>query len=112
MDNQPEQQSEKITVLGYDDGPTERGFFDKRLPRRAIPVEQLQEEVKSFLNAMDKVVGSIGTHVGSFEMDTITVSAEVNAKGKVSLLGSGGEMGGKGGLSFTFKRPKADEKHP
>lgn len=107
MDEQP-QQSDKITVLGYDDGPAERGFFEKRLARRAIPVEQLQEEVKSFLNAMEKVIGSISTRVGSFEMDTITVSAEVNAKGKVSLLGSGGEMGGKGGLSFSFKRPKPD----
>ena len=36
--------------------------------------------------------------------ETVSVTAEVSAKGKVSLLGSGGELGGKGGITFTFKR--------
>jgi hypothetical protein len=36
-------------------------------------------------------------------MDSVSVSVEVNAKGKVSLLGSGGEVGGKAGLVFSFK---------
>lgn len=97
---------EAITVLGYaDDAKMDRGLFSKRLVRKTVDLQELENEVKTFLAAMERIIGSLNQQVGKYQMDSITVSAEVNAKGKVSLLGSGGEMGGKGGLSFTFKRP-------
>ncbi len=95
----------QLTVLGYeDDAEIERGVFERHLVRRAVDVQKLEDEVKSFLGAMEQIIGNLSQQVGNYSMDTITVSAEVNAKGKVSLLGSGGEVGAKGGLSFNFKR--------
>ena len=100
-----------LSVLGYDDDEDERdgGEVARRLVRRLIPVDELENEVKSFLNALDKIIDGLSQQVGNYAMETITVSAEVNAKGQVSLFGSGGEMGGKGGLSFTFKRSPAQK---
>ena len=94
-----------LSVLAYEgDDEEERGVFDNRLVRNIVNVQKLEDEVKSFLGALEKIIGNLAQEVGSYRMDTISVTAEVNAKGKVSLLGSGGEMGGKGGLTFTFKR--------
>ena len=39
-----------------------------------------------------------------FKLTEFTISAEISAKGSLSLLGTGGEMGGKGGLTFKFTR--------
>jgi hypothetical protein len=43
-------------------------------------------------------------HYGSLEVEELTLSLEVTAKGSVSLLGTGGELGGTGGISLTLKR--------
>lgn len=98
-----------LTIVGYDDDAEvdrdrDRGFLKKQLVRRVVDVDQLEHEVKSFLAAMERIIGKLDQQVGKYQMDSITVSAEVNAHGKVSLLGSGGEIGAKGGMSFTFKR--------
>ncbi len=94
-----------LTVLGYeDDEGMDRGVFDRRLVRAVIDVDKLEAEMQNFFGVMGKVIGSLSQEVGSYKVDTITVSAEVSAQGKVSLLGTGGEVGGKGGLSLTFKR--------
>ena len=101
-------ETEKLTILGLEgDSSDDRGFFDNRLVRKTVDVDKLEEEVKAFLGAMERVIGNLKQQVGKYQMDSVTVSAEINAKGKVSLLGSGGEMGGKGGMSFTFKCPPA-----
>ena len=109
MSQTHQQNKQELTILGYDDDPqfAERGVFTKRIARGVVDAQALENEVKSFLGAMERIIGNLSDQVGRYQMDSITVSAEVNAKGKVSLLGSGGEMGGKGGMSFTFKRPAA-----
>ncbi len=94
-----------LSILGFEeDEEMERGLFDKRLVRNVVNVQKLEDEVRSFLGALEKIIGNLSQEVGNYKMDTISVTAEVNAKGKVSLLGSGGEVGGKGGLTFAFKR--------
>ena len=105
MDDSHPKVPEAVTILGYeDDAKMDRGIFSKRLVRKNVNLQELEDEVKTFLAAMERIIGNLNQQVGKYQMDSITVSAEVNAKGKVSLLGSGGEMGGKGGMSFTFKR--------
>jgi hypothetical protein len=110
MSRTPKQNKQELTILGYDDDPevdVDRGEFTKQIVRGVVDVQKLEAEVQSFLGAMERIIGNLSQQVGQYQMETITVSAEINAKGKVSLLGSGGEMGGKGGMSFTFKRPAA-----
>lgn len=40
------------------------------------------------------------------QLEEITLSVQVNAKGELSILGAGGEMGGSGGITLKFTRPK------
>ena len=94
---------EVVSVLGYED-TEERGLFDRHVVRDVIDVEKLGDEVRAFMGAMEKIIGKLSEEVGNYHMETVSVTAEVSAKGKVSLLGSGGELGGKGGITFTFKR--------
>jgi hypothetical protein len=93
-----------VSVVGYADAE-ERGIFDRRIARGVIDVDKLAEEVRAFMAGMEQIIGNLAGEVGKYHMDTVSVSAEVSAKGKVSLLGSGGEMGGRGGMTFTFKAP-------
>ena len=96
---------EAISVLAYDEYEVDRGIVDaRRLVRELVDVQKLEDEIRSFLTSMEKILQNASKTVGAFRLDTVSVSAEVNAKGKLSLLGTGGEMGGKSGLSFTFKR--------
>ena len=41
------------------------------------------------------------------QLEEITLSVQVNAKGELGILGSGGELGGSGGITLKFARPKA-----
>jgi hypothetical protein len=102
---------ELISIVGYDD-MEERGLFDRRLVRDVIDAEKLADSVKSFLGAMETIIGTLSQELGNYKMETISVSAEVSAKGTVSLLGSGGEVAGKGGLTFTFKRSGGARTNP
>jgi hypothetical protein len=43
---------------------------------------------------------------GVLRLDEVTLTVEVNAKGQLSILGTGGELGGSGGISLKFVRPK------
>jgi len=92
-----------LSVLGYED-LEERGTFARQVVRNVIDVETLSTEVQAFMDAMARIIGKLTKEVGEYHMDTIEVTAEISAKGQVSLLGTGGEVAGTGGLTFTFKR--------
>jgi hypothetical protein len=97
---------EVIAILGSEDTDT-RSIFDRLRYRRAeISTEEFQERLRKFLTSMEEVVKGLPNTLGEFKLDSITLTAEVSAKGQVSLLGTGGEVAGKGGLTFTLKREK------
>jgi len=107
MSNLRPEETNVLSILGYEGEEEERGILDNRLVRGVVDVQRLEEEVRAFLGTMEKVISNLSQEMGNYRMETISVTAEVSAKGQVSLLGSGGEMGGKGGLTFTFKRSSA-----
>jgi hypothetical protein len=72
--------------------------------RQEVKVSTLKERLQHFLAAMQEIVSDAPGKYGQFALDSVTISAEISAQGKVSLLGTGGEAGGKGGISFTLKR--------
>lgn len=41
------------------------------------------------------------------QLEEITLSVSVNAKGELGILGTGGELGGSGGIILKFVRPKS-----
>lgn len=100
-----------IRVFGIDDteaGRVDRSQYKKgdefRYGRADIPIDVFKRRVETFMAAMGEVIGGVAAKAGDYSLEEVTVSVEVSAKGKLSLLGTGGELAGKGGLTFTFKK--------
>jgi hypothetical protein len=101
----------KISVLGLEDteqGRTDRMAFRRleewRAARSEIPAEELRARLGDFVATLQGVIASLPQRAGEFRLNEVTFSAEVSAKGTVSLLGSGGELAGQAGITFTFSR--------
>ena len=100
-----------ISILGLEDsepGRPDRWTLkrpdDWRVGRAEVPVETFRKRVNGFVDSMRDVITGIPDALGQYQLDQVTVSVEVSAKGQISLLGSGGELAGKSGLTFTFTR--------
>lgn len=72
--------------------------------KKKINVDDLAEGVKDFISKIDTIMKNIPESVNSYKLSEFEVSAEVSGKGTLSLLGSGGEVGAKGGIKFVFKK--------
>jgi hypothetical protein len=96
-----------IGIFGREDS-SDRSLFSRsqemRFGRGEIAPSDLQRRLESFLNAMRQVIGNLPQKMDNWEMSTVTLTAEITAKGSVNLLGTGGELSGKGGLTFAFVR--------
>lgn len=100
-----------ISVFGLEDtdpGRTDRlslrRLDDWRAARTQIPAEELRSRLGDFVATMQGVIASLPQRADEFQLNAVTFSAEVSAKGTVSLLGSGGELAGQAGITFTFTR--------
>ena len=103
--------AQTVSILGLEDsdpGRTDRWTLKRseewRLGRAEVPVDVFQARVTRFLESMRGVIAEVPAAFGKYQLDQVTISAEVSAKGHVSLLGSGGEPVGRPGLTFTFTR--------
>jgi len=102
-----------VRIFGLEDD--EDGRVDRRLPFRKsnelrlgwgeVPVDKLRSQVETFLASMGDVLSGVSAKVGEYKLQQVQISVEVSAKGQVSLLGTGGELAGKSGLTFTFAVP-------
>lgn len=103
-----EPQSEN-TLIVY--GP--EAFVVTRSPNRTygvVDLDKLEQNVQEFVNKIGGIVTRLPKEVGAFELDSIELSAEVSAKGSLSFLGTGGEVEGRGGIKFAFKRPEGQKR--
>lgn len=78
-------------------------------PRRGVPVraEKLEQGMTDFLQVVGRVFNQVKQRTGELagmDLDEIELSVEINGEGQVSLLGSGGKVGGKGGMTLRFKK--------
>ncbi|MEO0836192.1 MAG: hypothetical protein AAFY16_09435 [Cyanobacteria bacterium J06642_3] len=72
--------------------------------RKPVEVEKLKREMRGFLQAMREMLDEAEPPDSKMQLDEVELSVEINAEGQVSLLGVGGKAGGKGGMTFKFKR--------
>jgi len=106
-----------LTVFGLEDttdelAPSIRGA-DARYRRRAISVKELSVRFNDFVEGMQDVVGGMPASVAGLRVDEISFTAEISARGSVSLLGTGGEVAGQGGITVTLRRlPAESEQEP
>jgi len=69
-----------------------------------LKVDVLAESVNLFLTQIEGMLEKTPDQVGKFRFTEFTVTAEVSAEGSLMLLGTGGKVAGKGGLTFKFQR--------
>ena len=71
---------------------------------RELNVTALAENVKTFLQKIEIILQSAPASAGGYALTEFEVSAEISASGSLGLLGTGVDVGGKGGLTFKFQR--------
>ncbi|QIR40445.1 hypothetical protein HCG51_29650 [Tolypothrix sp. PCC 7910] len=75
------------------------------ITRRKVEVSQLKQEMKGFLQAMREMLDEAEEPNSKMQLDEVELSVEINGEGQVSLFGlGGGKAGGKGAMTFKFKR--------
>lgn len=73
--------------------------------RKAVEVDKLKQEMKGFLQAMREMLDEAEPPDSKMQLDEVELSVEINGEGQISLFGiGGGKAGGKGGMTFKFKR--------
>ncbi|MBW4597881.1 MAG: hypothetical protein KME46_34490 [Brasilonema angustatum HA4187-MV1] len=73
--------------------------------RTAVEVTKLKQEMKGFLQAMREMLDEEEEPSSKMQLDEVQLSVEINGEGQISLFGiGGGKAGGKGAMTFKFKR--------
>jgi hypothetical protein len=95
-----------ILIITGDQVGTRAGGF------KSLKVEELAANVRLFIKQIGHVLEQTPKTLGDFHFEELEISAEITAKGSLAILGTGGEVGGTGGLRFVFRRSPAsgDEK--
>lgn len=100
-----------MTIITYEFGEeipaVTRRFVSGAVKRFGeVQIENLRANLDGFLRSLDKLISGTKESVGDFDFSELEVYAEVDAEGKIGLLGSGLQVGAKGGLLIRLKRKK------
>ncbi|NUK09960.1 hypothetical protein HRW18_18520 [Streptomyces lunaelactis] len=99
---------DRISIVGIATGEERSGLRWRRneaeFSRDEVRVGELRKRVDEFVRVLTEVLATTPMKAGGYHVREVTVNAEISAKGTVSILGCGGEIGGSGGLTFTFVR--------
>ncbi|NJM22133.1 MAG: hypothetical protein HC874_19910 [Richelia sp. SL_2_1] len=75
------------------------------ITKRKVEVSKLKGEMSKFLQAMSETLDEAEKANSKMQLDEVELSVEINGEGQISLLGiGGGKAGGKGAMTFKFKR--------
>ncbi|AFY38295.1 hypothetical protein Lepto7376_1985 [[Leptolyngbya] sp. PCC 7376] len=72
--------------------------------REFVSAEMLKSQISGFLDVIEDVFSNNLKAASEMELDEISFSLDIDANGKVSLMGNGVEVGTTGGIQVTFKR--------
>ncbi len=76
----------------------------KSLTQRVqISSDELKREIGNLLAVVADVFDQARPEAGLL-LEDVELSIEISSEGQISVLGSGGKIGGKGGIKLTFKR--------
>ncbi len=98
--------SDELDIIGVDDAAvSSRGFFDRSfLSHSKVKTDTLRDNLQALLDKLDGVLKSLPGEIGAYSLSEMTLAVTVTAKGSVSLLGSGGELTGQGGITLKLTR--------
>ncbi len=72
--------------------------------RSRLSAEDLKQNMGEFLDVVEEAFEKAEKPKSGMRLDELELSVEINGKGQVSLLGTGGEAGAKGAIKLKFKR--------
>lgn len=75
-----------------------------------VSTQKLEAEMSRFVQIVSRLFSHAEKQVNpqsGLKLDEIEVSVEINGEGEVKLLGTGGKVGTKGGITLRFKRTDA-----
>ena len=76
----------------------------KSLTQRVqVSADELKRQMDDLVSVVGNVFDQARTESG-LQLDVVELSIEISSEGQISLLGSGGKLGGKGGIKLTFRR--------
>ncbi len=99
------QSNQKIAIVGSLGGTTRTPGRD--IVEREIDLTHVRAKFEQFLQNLEAIVDVGVPHVGPFELEEVTFSAEITANGDFKLLGVGVGVETKGGVTFTLRQRDA-----
>lgn len=91
-------------------GPIESFSHTFKRQRIGLNANDLKAQMQNLLSVVNDLFDpdqpNQPTTAKILQLEEVTLSVEVNAKGQLSILGTGGELGGSGGITLKFARPK------
>lgn len=104
IDAEEEAQSIGLKSAEQAQADTQEAGGVRRLVPRELDAEALEDNVSEFLESIEGILSKAPEIIGNFRIREFTVTAEITAEGKLSLVGVGGGVAATGGLTFTFER--------
>lgn len=98
------------TIRGYDpyDDPSDSDRQSEQIQGNRtstrINAEELEANMSEFLGVIQQSFRQADRTESKMCLDEIELSIEINAEGKVGLLGNGTKAGAKGAITLKFKR--------
>lgn len=71
-----------------------------------VSTDDLKQQIGNLLAVVSDVFDQASAETG-LTLEQVELSIEVSSEGKVSILGSGGKLEGKGGMKLSFRRVAA-----
>jgi phage-related protein len=97
----------KITVIGRQ-VTEDRALLGKAknwiYRQEEVSVEKIKSELTDFLTGMRDILTGLPDKMADYELESMDISIEISAKGNVSLVAIGGELGATGGLTLHLKK--------
>ena len=78
-----------------------------------LGADALKEQMTNLLEVVQHVFDQSSSRLG-LTLDEVELSVEISSEGEVRVFGSGGKVGGNGGIKLVFKRgePPVATQHP
>jgi hypothetical protein len=79
----------------------------KSLTQRVqVSADELKRQIGNLVAVVGDVFDQARSETG-LRLEQVELSIEISSEGQISILGSGGKLGGKGGIKLSFKRAPA-----
>jgi hypothetical protein len=103
--------SESILIFTNDalqastSGEAKRGGSSVSYKMAEVTINNLQDNMRQFLNGIDNIISSAPKEIGGLTLDEIEIHANIDGKGNIGISGIiGAELAIQGGIKFVLRK--------